>query len=239
MTKCSWGSYFVLLTGFLLFSEPLPAATYYSGTGFFISRTGQIVTNAHVVENCVTTEIRLTNGRLYPADIAARDEAMDLALLTTTLHPERPARLRHSFTGVQLRERVMTLGYPKETGIDGKYKVSYSTVRELKGYNGTAGWLQFDESIPFGNSGGPLLDYAANVVGVVTAKGTLLRYNELAARDEVISRADFAINLDNLRNFLNRNRVLYESRDSLLRLTPQQVESTAREFVVHVLCLQP
>jgi S1-C subfamily serine protease len=229
--------FFSLATAGGLF--PAYAAPYFTGTGFFVSRNGQVVTNAHVVERCADVHIRTTDGALHAAEIAERDAGRDLALLETRLLPERPARLRHRYTGVQKQERVVVMGYPGEASRDGRYRVAYSSVRALQGAQGEKHWLQFEDSVQMGNSGGPLLDYAGNVVGVVTGKATTTRYNAMAAREELVGQSDFAVNLETLRGFLDGQRVLYESRDSLMKLSPAQVEAAGREFVVNVLCRQP
>lgn len=230
--------FLLLFGGMALVAFPLRAAPYFTGTGFVVSRQGQVVTNAHVVDHCVNTRVRAVSGTFFPAKILARDEEKDLALLATPLMPERIARLRHPYTGVEVSEKVMVMGFPQESARDGKYRVAYSHVRGLQGLQGESDWLQFEDSVKMGNSGGPLLDYAANVVGVITGKATLTRHNALAARDEVLEKSDFAINLETLRGFLGEHRVAYESRDSLLKLSPQQIESAGREFVVNVLCRQ-
>lgn len=221
-----------------LISAPALAGTYYSGTGFVVSRQGHVVTNAHVLEGCLSTQVRTTDGVFHPAKIAAHDPKLDLAILSTPVEISRPARLRHRYTGVQVQEKVMVMGYPQEAAREGKYRVAYSSVRALSGITGESQWLQFEDSVRMGNSGGPLLDYAGNVVGVVTGKATLMKHNAVAARDEVVDSADIAINLDTLRGFLNSHRVSYESRDSLMKLSAQNIESSGRDFIVNVLCEQ-
>lgn len=238
MTKTRQGGKFSLFAALIAVPFAANATPYFSGTGFVVTRQGHTVTNAHVVENCVSTVVRTTEGTMLPAKILARDEAKDLALLSTPLQPERPARLRTSFAGVQVRERVMLMGYPEEAARSGHYRVAYSNVRALTGLTGEDNWLQFEDSVQMGNSGGPLLDYAGNVVGVVTGKATLIRHNVLAARDEVVSKSDYAINLATLRQFLEQNRIRYESRDSLMKISPSQVEDYGREYIVNVLCEQ-
>lgn len=229
---------FLSMTAIIVMPASSKAASYFSGTGFVITRQGEAVTNAHVVENCLETSVRTTDGSFFPAKILARDTQRDLALLSTPLQLDRPARLRNAYTGVQVSERVMLMGYPEEAAREGKYRVAYSSVRALTGLTGESDWLQFEDSVRMGNSGGPLLDYAGNVVGVVTGKATLIRHNVMAARDEVIGKSDFAINLETLRDFLNRNRIYYESRDSLMKLSPSQVENYGKEYILNVLCLQ-
>ncbi len=239
MTRIPYLSFLCGVSAILIFPASLHAASYYSGTGFVLTRQGQAVTNAHVIENCAEILVRTTDGSMHPATLRARDEKLDLALLDTALQPERPARLRHSMTDIQVQEKVMLMGYPQDAAKEGKYQVAFSTVRGLTGLSGETQWLQFEDSVRMGNSGGPLLDFAGNVVGVITGKATLIRHNSLAARDEVVDTSDFAINLETLRGFLAQNRVRYESRDSLMRLSDRQIESLGREFIVNVLCRQP
>ncbi len=225
-------------SGLCLLCAPALAGTYYSGTGFVVSRQGHVVTNAHVLEKCLSTQVRTTDGAFHPARIAAHNPDLDLAILSTPLEISRPARLRHRYTGVQVQEKVMVMGYPQEAAREGKYRVAYSSVRALTGITGESQWLQFEDSVRMGNSGGPLLDYAGNVVGVVTGKATLVKHNAVAARDEVVDSADIAINLDTLRSFLNAHRISYESRDSLMKLSSQNIEASGRDYIVNVLCEQ-
>ncbi len=227
-----------LLSGVLLLPIPAFAATYSTGTGFFISRYGQVVTNAHVLDQCVSTRIRTIAGRFYPVTVEAFDPVLDLALLSSPFKPSRPARLRHRYTGVKTKEKVVVMGFPEDAAREGRYEIAYSTVRGLEGMRGESHWLQFEDSARMGNSGGPLLDYAGNVVGVVTGKATLTRYNAIAARDETIGQSDFAINLEALRGFLQEHRVIFESRDSLMKLSPRRIEDVGKDFIVTVLCEQ-
>lgn len=238
MTTSRIVPFFLSMAAILTMPAPLKAASYFSGTGFIVTRQGEAVTNAHVVENCQKTSVRTTDGSFHPAKIMVRDTGRDLALLSTPLQLDRPARLRNAYTGVQVSERVILMGYPEEAAREGKYRMAYSSVRALTGLTGESDWLQFEDSVRMGNSGGPLLDYSGNVVGVVTGKATLIRHNVMAARDEVVGKSDFAINLDTLRDFLNKNRIYYESRDSLMKLPPSQVENYGKEYILNVLCLQ-
>ncbi len=236
-TPLSYGSF--LLAGCLVLTAPTAqGATYFSGTGFIVSRGGQAITNAHVLEDCAQTLVRTTDGTFLPATIEARDTTLDLALLATPLRPERPARLRNAIAGVKEKEAVIVMGYPQEAAQHGRYEIAYSSVRALTGLTGEADWLQFEDSVRMGNSGGPLLDYAGNVVGVVTGKAKLVRSNLLAARDEIVGASDFAINISTLKKFLDAQRVRYESRDSLMKISASQVERTAQGYIVNVLCKQ-
>ena len=90
--------------------KPKPPATTAekSGTGFFVSAEGQVLTNAHVVEGCSSIEVHGPNG-FKAVQLIAKDENNDLALLKTDLTRSRVARLR---AGIRLGELVAAFGYP-------------------------------------------------------------------------------------------------------------------------------
>ncbi len=233
--------FFHLVWCFLLLAAGATQArtvSFSTGTGFYVSRQGHLITNAHVLQECL--EIRVRDPGLTPrkVEFIAVDEKLDLALLKSTVRPERVLRLRQQWHGLESGEKVTVIGYPGEVGLTGGYKVAFSTVKALDGPMGEGQWLRFEDAARQGNSGGPLLDESANVVGVVTGKVELSRRNPGAARDELVEKSDIAINLHILRDFLKQNRVYYEQYDSHLKLTPRQVEERAQPGITQVLCRQ-
>ena len=58
-----------------------------SGTGFFLSKEGHIVTNHHVIEGCENAKVH-KKGEIYKTVLVADDKANDLAILKTTEKPE-------------------------------------------------------------------------------------------------------------------------------------------------------
>ncbi len=211
---------------------------YSSGTGFFVSRSGYIVTNAHVLQDCMS--ITVSNDYLQKSSVKLidKDEELDLAILKINKTPPKVASLRVQITPPNIGDKVMVLGYPTESAQTGKYQVEYSKIIGLRGPLDGDKWIQFDSAAQKGNSGGPLLDFAGNVVGVVTAKTDVYRHNYFSARDELISSSDVAVRLQYLRDYLNHNRVFYSSSDSLMQLSKRRMEATARKFTVNILCKQ-
>jgi serine protease Do len=211
-----------------------------SGTGFFVSRQGEIITNAHVVSPCMNKEeVYFTSdsvSRPVQARVVGLDAHKDLALLETGYRPERVANLRWMHTRIAEQAKVFLLGYPEADSINSPYVTKYATIKALEGPLGEQGWLQFTDAARQGNSGGPLLDVAGNVVGVVTAKSKVMRLNQLSAQNEVVSESDIAITAAVLKRFLDTYQVYYNQGDAVIELGERRLETIASGFVVHIFC---
>ena len=142
------------------------------GTGFVISEDGYVVTNNHVVENADKVEVRLQKER-YTAKIVGRDAATDLALLKIEAkHRLTPIPLGDS-DKLRVGEWVMAIGDPLT--FDKTVTVGVVSAKERSGLTADAAtrsfenFIQTDAAINFGNSGGPLINVAGEVVGINTA----------------------------------------------------------------------
>src|SRR5690606_22511743 len=93
-------------------------------------------------------------------------------------------------------------------------------------------WIQFDDSVQHGNSGGPLLDESGNVVGVVVGKMELYIPHGRNGRREVVQKSDVAINLHHLLRFLDRHVVAYDFIGSYQPMLPSRMEENARQYIV-------
>ena len=142
------------------------AKTQSSGSGFFITGDGYIVTNNHVVENAEDIKVTLKGGKEMPAKIVGRDEATDLAVLKVagTGYPfvdfENSAKPR-------VGDWVIAVGNP--FGLDGT-----ATAGIVSAYGRDIGdsfvdFIQIDAPINRGNSGGPTFDIYGRVIGVNSA----------------------------------------------------------------------
>jgi serine protease Do len=132
-----------------------------AGAGVVWRRGGLVVTNAHVATS-PRSEVVLPEGRSVQARLIARDPRRDLALLSTPADELEPA-LHADARGLRPGELVVALGHP--LGIS--YAAAFGVVhRAPTGAAGPAGWLHADIRLAPGNSGGPLADASARVVGV-------------------------------------------------------------------------
>ena len=127
--------------------KPETAAT--SGTVFFVSKNGEALTNAHVVEDC--RRISVNGGK---AQLVARDGTNDLALLATDQHPAQWAHWRVS---VRQGEDVVAYGFPLTGMLSSGGNVVTGNVTALAGLGDDSRFLQISAPVQPGNSGGPLL----------------------------------------------------------------------------------
>jgi S1-C subfamily serine protease len=136
-----------------------------TGTGFFVSADGYLLTNHHVVEGSTNVSVML-NGSERPARLISGDAEHDFALLKVE-GSFLPLPIGSSNAVVRADE-VFTLGYPL-TSIQGNaQKATFGRVNALSGLEDDPKFIQIDVPIQPGNSGGPLISREGNVVGVVT-----------------------------------------------------------------------
>jgi S1-C subfamily serine protease len=137
------------------------------GSGFILDSNGLVATNLHVIRGAVKGTVKLSTGELYAVQsILAWDEVRDLAICKVAGFDLPPAVLGNSNT-VEVGENVFAIGSPH--GLRGTLTAGIvSGVREdvLLGSK----VIQTDASVNPGNSGGPLLNSKAEVIGVVTSK---------------------------------------------------------------------
>lgn len=137
------------------------------GSGFFIDER-HVITNRHVIEDGAQAEVKLKNGRSYAvAGIVAEDADNDLVLLRIDIprdagHRPLPINASEPRKGAE----VYVLGAPR--GLE--FSVSRGIVSAIRAVSGMTSdrVVQTDASISPGNSGGPLINAAGEVVGVAS-----------------------------------------------------------------------
>jgi S1-C subfamily serine protease len=140
-----------------------------SGAGVVVDTQGQILTARHVVTGAQSINVTFADGTSSPAQIVTEQPTSDIAVLQTAQPPSVivPATLGG---GVQVGQDVYAVGHPY--GL-----VDSMTAGVVSGLNRTVpvqggptlnGLIQFDAAVNPGNSGGPLLNRAGQVVGIVT-----------------------------------------------------------------------
>lgn len=141
-----------------------------SGSGFFISNDGYIVTNNHVVEGAKSVSVVLSNGAEQDATVIGTDPYNDIAVLKTEGSVPAVAALGNS-DALQPGESVIAIGSPlgdfKNTVTVGVVSATGRSIDTGQGYQ-IEGLIQTDAAINQGNSGGPLVNLAGQVIGVNT-----------------------------------------------------------------------
>lgn len=144
----------------------------FAGSGFIVSADGRIVTNHHVIVNAQSIQVYI-GKTAYPATILATAPTDDLALLKIAATGLPVVTLGDS-TALQVGQEVLALGYPYADEIGaGEPTVTRGIVSRL-GLNvsGITDAIQIDAALNPGNSGGPLVNLAGEVIGVTVAKLT-------------------------------------------------------------------
>jgi serine protease Do len=137
-----------------------------TGSGFFISQDGYIVTNNHVVDNAKEITVTLKDDRELKARVIGTDERSDLAVLKVEGR-NFPYVEFDTTTKPRVGDWVIAIGNPFGLGGSATAGIVSADGREIGGQ--FANFIQIDAPINPGNSGGPAFDLSGRVVGVNTA----------------------------------------------------------------------
>ena len=175
-------------------ADSVPSAT---GTGFFITDDGFMMTNAHVVKGGARFRL-VTSAGSIAAQVVKVDAANDLALLKAE-GSFAPLPVTASRT-VRLGSTVATVGFPN-IGLQGfAPKLAKGEIAALSGAQDDARYFQISVPVQPGNSGGALVDDRGNVVGIVSAK--LSAKAALATSGDLPENVNYAVKSGYLLGFL-------------------------------------
>ncbi len=156
------------VSGFFGYNETQPQA---SGSGVIISPQGYIVTNNHVIDGYESLQVIYADGTKVPAKLIGADKYADLAVIKVEGNMPAVAQLGNS-DSMQIGETVIAIGSAlgnfKNTVTVGVISAVGRTLDTGDGFS-LENMLQTDAAINHGNSGGPLVNLAGQVIGVNTA----------------------------------------------------------------------
>jgi serine protease Do len=154
------------------FEEQFPERVRGEGSGVIVRADGYILTNGHVVEDAQSIQVRLRDGRSFPAKLRGLDPQSDLAVIKIEAAKLPVAALADS-TKTRVGEFAIAIGTP----FDLDYTVTFGHVSAKGRSNvlqglGTAAmdqdFIQTDALMNPGNSGGPLVNIDGEVIGINT-----------------------------------------------------------------------
>jgi serine protease Do len=144
-----------------------------AGTGMVISSNGQVLTNAHVVSGATSVNVTFAGqSQTHPATVTSADPSADVALVQIQGVNGLPTVTLGDSGGVQVGDSVLAVGNALDLG--NQPTVTEGIISALNrtlnsGGESLSGLLQTDAAISPGNSGGPLVNSAGQVIGMNTA----------------------------------------------------------------------
>ena len=166
-----------------------------SGTGFFVSGNGHIITNDHVIKECSNIKVSY-KGNIINANVLASDQINDLAILKSNIKPKEVYSISNE--DVVLLEEVIIAGYPLGKRVSSAIKATSGSVTALAGFKDNYSNFQTDAALNQGNSGGPIINKKGNVVGVAVAN-----FGKKAG----VESFNFGIKSSVLKTFANANEL--------------------------------
>lgn len=207
-------------------SDAKPKST---GSGFFVSDTGFLVTNEHVVNECSSVQVKGFGA----ARVMKIDAENDLALLK--IEPPKPvAFLKVRTEPARLGQDVVVFGFPLSSVLENGLNVTTGIISSEIGLHNDKRMLQFTAAIQPGNSGGPVVDRTGNLVAVVRSK-----FSDKFALERgsfVPQNLNYGIKTDVLLRFLGDNGVKAEIQNEQKDRTVAELAANAREHTQLVAC---
>ncbi len=202
----------------------------WSGTGFLVSKNGHIITNEHVAGNCKNIKIQPMG---IDAKLIAKDAEYDLALLKIDGEFKHFASFRVG--SLLLGEDVITAGFPYKNLLSSSIKITTGIVSSLAGIQNDQKVIQITAPIQPGNSGGPLIDEAGNIIGVIVSKLS----SEFMIRQfkDIPQNINFAIKGSHLKKFLYDQGVKINQKVSEGKLRVTNISQSAEKYTVEINCL--
>jgi len=203
-----------------------------TGTGFFVSDQGHLITNFHVIDGSSEITVKLpSSGQFVTARVIQNDPANDIALLKIDAMTLPIPIAVQSLPSKG--EEVLTLGFPLVAIQGQEQKATFGRINALTGIRDDVRFLQVDTPIQPGNSGGPLLDTSGRVVGVVTA--TLDQIITLRASGSLPQNVNYAVKFDYILPLLNMHGIKTVAGTSTNPITMREVVEQREASVVLVI----
>jgi S1-C subfamily serine protease len=223
-----------------------------TGSGFFVSKLGHVITNAHVVRNCGSITVGDNAKKQVTVTLLETDKRNDLALLKVSstqmasadtkslisklglkLVPTASEGLLRS-DDVELGEDVLVSGYPYGDIYSNTIKVTKGIVSASRGLGDDRGQFQMDAAVQPGNSGGPIYDAKGNIVGVVVAQLNKLKFAK--AMGSLPENVNFGIKASTVRQFLTSSGLPTKWSQRSQSMSTKELAKVAKNQTVMVVC---
>ena len=223
-----------------------------TGSGFFVSKLGHVITNAHVVKGCNKITVGDSANKQVPAEIVNTDRSNDLALLKLSSLEMASAESKSLIQklnivvvplaskgllrseDVKLGEEVLVAGFPFGDFFSNSIKVTKGIVSAERGAGDDSGQFQLDAAVQPGNSGGPIYDSGGNIVGVVISQ--LDKMKVAKAIGSMPENVNFGIKASTVRQFLISSGLPSKKAGQTEEKSTEQLAEIATNQALMVVC---
>lgn len=202
-----------------------------SGTGFFVTSSGHIITNNHVIDSATNIKVRDSIGNVYQASVVAADTMNDIALLKIESLTTKALRFSRS-NNIRQGESCAAYGFPYSEILSSQGNLSTGIVSAVSGLGNDTRYLQITCPVQAGNSGSPLTDSKGSVIGVVTSKISDMKI--LKAKGELPQNINFAIKSSTIKAFLETHGIDYSQFQPTQQIEMTALATLLRESTVHI-----
>ena len=200
--------------------EVVPAS---SGTGFFISKNGKLVSNHHVIDGCKDIKV-FYKDKPYLADVIAIDKVNDLAILD--IKNKISSYYLVANDDPELLENVIIAGFPLGKNVSSAIKTSKGSITALAGFGDNYSEFQTDAALNSGNSGGPIINEDGEILGIAVA---------VYGKEAGVESFNFGIKNSTLKTFAKANDIKIETA-SALNLFKPNLSKLINEGTVYIEC---
>ena len=151
-----------------LFGPQRPRVQQALGSGVIVDAQGHIITNHHVIEGSDRIRVQLSDGREADVAVVGSDPGTDLAVLQIKL-PKLPVMALGRSDRVQVGDVVLAIGTPLGLSQTVTHGIVSAVGRAQLGVADYENFIQTDAAINVGNSGGALVDFRGELIGINTA----------------------------------------------------------------------
>jgi hypothetical protein len=184
--------------------HPEPSGLSWSGSGFFITANGLILTNRHVAEGARTLMV-VHGSQQSLAEVVALDDAFDLAVIRIKSSDQTSFVALSPLDVPEQGAECMVLGFPLTDIVGSDLKITHGMVSSNSNDAGKGADIMIDAKVNEGNSGGPIVDKYGNVMAVIRAK---------TLASQVDESYGFGISAGHVRLFLRRNQISLPAADA-------------------------
>jgi S1-C subfamily serine protease len=209
-----------------------PGEVKSTGTGFYVNSSGDIVTNAHVVDECKNLKVFDSGKAEFSAKLNARDTLNDLAVIHGGSITQNYFKLR---TGGRLGEPISAFGFPLSGVLTTGGNFTTGNITALAGLKDDSRHFQISAPVQPGNSGGPMLDDAGNVLGVVVGKANAIAI--AAAIKDIPQNVNFSIKSSVLLEFLKTYAIPFDDKPSAAAKSTADIAELAKNGSVFIECV--